>query len=503
MVKAKGDLYMPRHTQAFNHLFCAKILATIFLALFADFLFFNEKIGWTAGWFALFTLSVFLIFNINAVKSRDGKILTALAAFESLLLIEHPNALSLALYILSMMGLAVLSRHPESEVFSNVLSFTKRLINFILPAPFRLPVDIMKCITAKETPQNKGWLERFIRRWALPASLTIAFIFLFANANPLIDRWLNSLDIEIIAEILNIGRIIFWIVAAAALWPFIRPRVKALLQKEPRAVDENSAIAWLFTPESILRSLIIFNILFFLQTVMDVMFLWGGTALPDGMSHAGYAHRGAYPLVATALLAAAFVLIAFRSNNRESAGKWTLNLVYLWIAQNIFLVISSIWRTHLYVEEYSLTYLRFAALVWMGLVAFGLVMIIARLAWQKSNLWLLNVNTVAALIVLVICSGLNIGGMIANYNVRHNYQITGKGQYLDLFYLGSLGPDALPALEWLSHQKTRVPNVVGISHHQQNLHADLQNQLSYWRGWSFRSYRLSKQKPEWMGRKSR
>ena len=49
------------------------------------------------------------------------------------------------------------------------------------------------------------------------------------------------------------------------------------------------------------------------------------------------------------------------------------NLVYLWIAQNVMLFVSSMLRLDLYVEEYALTELRLAAGVWMGLVAVGLV----------------------------------------------------------------------------------------------------------------------------------
>jgi len=38
--------------------------------------------------------------------------------------------------------------------------------------------------------------------------------------------------------------------------------------------------------------------LFAIQTVLDIQYLWRGAALPDGMSYATYAHRGAYPLIA-------------------------------------------------------------------------------------------------------------------------------------------------------------------------------------------------------------
>ena len=52
--------------------------------------------------------------------------------------------------------------------------------------------------------------------------------------------------------------------------------------------------------------------LFAVQTNLDVTFLWGNAALPADITYAAYAHRGAYPLILTALLAAGFVLVAMR-----------------------------------------------------------------------------------------------------------------------------------------------------------------------------------------------
>jgi hypothetical protein len=68
-------------------------------------------------------------------------------------------------------------------------------------------------------------------------------------------------------------------------------------------------------------------------------------------------------------------------------------LIYLWLLQNIVLVLSSIWRTKLYVDGYSLTYLRYAALLCMGLVMAGLGLIILRIVFAKSNTWLINAKT--------------------------------------------------------------------------------------------------------------
>ncbi len=60
----------------------------------------------------------------------------------------------------------------------------------------------------------------------------------------------------------------------------------------------------MFGRSAILNSLILFNALFAVQTILDLIYLWGGVRLPDGLSYAEYAHRGAHPLIATALLAA-------------------------------------------------------------------------------------------------------------------------------------------------------------------------------------------------------
>ena len=77
----------------------------------------------------------------------------------------------------------------------------------------------------------------------------------------------------------------------------------------------------LFGKAAILRSLIVFNLMFAVQTMLDAAYLWGGVALPDGMSYASYAHRGAYPLIVTALLAAGFVLVAMRPGSATSADR--------------------------------------------------------------------------------------------------------------------------------------------------------------------------------------
>jgi len=244
------------------------------------------------------------------------------------------------------------------------------------------------------------------------------------------------------------------------------------------------------------RSLILFNALFAVQSALDLTYLWGGASLPDGMSHAEYAHRGAYPLIATALLAAGFVLIAMRPGGPAEHSRLIRPLVLVWTGQNILLVVSSIFRLDLYVAAFSLTYLRLAALIWMLLVGIGLALMVMQIVRGKSNSWLLAANTISLALVLYGCCFINAPWLVASYNVEHSLEIAGTGPNLDLQYLGSLGPQAEPALRPHVKQMPQLQSVIYTCRHV--YYSPSSGNWYYspssgnWRAWSFRAWRLKR-----------
>ena len=239
-----------------------------------------------------------------------------------------------------------------------------------------------------------------------------------------------------------------------------------------------------------MRSLILFNALFALQTGLDLVYLWGGAALPDGLTYAEYAHRGAYPLIATALLAAGFVLIAMRPGGPAEQSRLIRPLVLVWTGQNILLVISSILRLDLYVAAYSLTRLRFAAFIWMMLVTAGLLLMLIQMILKKPNSWLVAANAATLALVLYGCCFINAPRLIASYNVEHSREAGGPGPNLDLRYLASLGSQALPVLE--AHMK-EIPALWPIAlDFRICLDRDRFRRLGNWRAWGFRAWRLER-----------
>jgi len=240
---------------------------------------------------------------------------------------------------------------------------------------------------------------------------------------------------------------------------------------------------------SITLSLSAFNLIFAVQNGLDLAFLWSGAPLPAGMTLAEYAHRGAYPLIATALLAGLFVLVTLRPGSATAASRPIRLLVTLWIAQNLLLVASTMLRTFDYIEAYSLTRLRIAALIWMGLVAIGLALICYRLLRGRSGAWLINANLLAALVTLGACCAIDLGRMAAAWNVRHARETGGAGAALDLCYLHQLGPSALLPLIELERRPLPAELRQRVVWVRSRSLARLSEDQADWHGWTLRNQR--------------
>jgi hypothetical protein len=72
-----------------------------------------------------------------------------------------------------------------------------------------------------------------------------------------------------------------------------------------------------------------------------------------------------------------------------------------------------------------------------------------RIARSRDNNWLTGWAMGWGIAVLWVCSFVPFDPLIANYNVRNCKEMGGEAGALDLAYLESLGPDALPAVAYL------------------------------------------------------
>ena len=276
---------------------------------------------------------------------------------------------------------------------------------------------------------------QFLRDWLMPLSLGAMFFCLMILANPVVENLIaNALAMK--GFDVDVGRVTFWVIALLAVWPLLRLQQQTkMLFAHAHAYPSRSGV--LMNPRSLARALILFNALFALQTIMDFTYLLGGVALPDGMTYATYAHRGAYPLLATALLAGGFAIVAQPMLGAGSALRW---LLLVWVGQTVLLVATSILRLDLYVSAYGLTVFRVAAFTWMGLVAIGLCLLMWQVVKRHPISWLMLRAGALGLGVLYVASLINISGLVAHHNLNRTVGT------LDTYYLCNMGQGASPAI---------------------------------------------------------
>lgn len=471
------------HTRRpFRSSFWLKFGLDLGLVAVADLLMFLHLPGSSLGLFALTVVAVVVIARPGL--ARDGRALTAIAAAVAfgLVLVDRPGVLALALFGLSI-AIAVLS--ARVRVGETAWGWSQRLgLHWILALIGPL-FDLLKLARLKRRRQTRSLLA-LLGLLTMPVVGGAIFLALFSAANPLISNVLDSISLPpLSAEAIIRG--LLWVVVTIGAWGVLRPRWKrpilSLSSRKPGRPSPGltTSITW---------SLIAFNAIFALQNGLDLAFLWSGAPLPGDMGLADYAHRGAYPLIVTTLLAGLFVLVALQPDSDTARRPLVRGLVVVWIAQNMLLVASSLLRTADYIEAYALTRFRIAAMIWMVLVGIGLLLICWRMLHDKSAHWLIDANVAITLGVLAVVSVVDLGAVAAGWNVRHAREVGGGGVELDLGYLHSLGEPALVSLVELDRATATPPDLrdraAAVRH---DILADIDRRQNDWHSWRWRTAR--------------
>jgi hypothetical protein len=427
---------------------------TVALIALADTLFVDQTIG--------LSLSVFLV--AVALATLAGNHLRAT---------PHEAALATAVLVAGLI--------PTIETFEWVSALfglaAVSVFALMMTGRLRVPwAEALRRIALLVMMDFARRLRRFVRRrhrwqfdgrqsiatlfaWATPLALGTVFAALFSAANPVFLSWISLLDPRWLLMDLQPARYAFWILVALFVTPFLR--VPAFGRPRVGTAYYAPAMSRIqFSDPLLLRSLLVVNLVFALQTGLDLVHLWGGATLPEGVSPAENAQKAAYILIVSVLLAAGLVLLATPDVRvRDGGGTRYLvsALIQIWLIQNVVLVLSAIFRLTDYVETFALTELRVAAFIWMGLVATGIVLIECRIALGKSCGWLIKANLIAAGFVLYGCALVDLQALTANYNVDHSRELAGTGAPLDRGYLCALGPSALPAIERFTSRQASSP----------------------------------------------
>lgn len=438
-----------------------------FLVLLADLLFWHRTPGISL---ALFAAAIFAVATWDRMPSARLVRPALLLALGALPVVEYVQALSVGFLIASLAASLVWARvRPEDPWLATGLAWLVRLPG-AWTAPFNPDRWSRAFRTLRHAPET-GVFRRFAAGWAFPVGGALVFAGLLVGANPVLGLALDTRpDLFPLLQ-----RALFWAGIALMVWPLL-DRSLAVPMPLPQPLAMSGARLGL-TRTAVLRALVIFNALIAVQTVMDAAILLGGAALPEGMTYAEYAHRGAYPLLATALLAGAFGLAARPFLHEHRAVR---PLLLLWLLQNVVLCGAAMLRLDLYVEVYGLTYLRVHAMVWMALVAMTLTLALWQVMRGHGNRWLLVRGALLGLATLYASCFVNVAEKIAATNLS-----APANSEVDYTYICGLGPMAQNAYTRAISDRPYLLGVLSRSG------CTLEEpRIAHWQEWGFRKARV-------------
>lgn len=275
---------------------------------------------------------------------------------------------------------------------------------------------------------------------ALP--VVAALTALLSSADMVFSDMLSRLSTKTILDGLG------YLVLAAAVCTLSASFIYSLAAKKRAVVPPAQGNRPEFSLISVYIVLISVSLLLFIFGVIQCLFLFGGAALPEGVSYSTYARTGFFQLCAASVLVFCLtaVCMAFTKQAQAKQARF-LRILYTWLnASNILLLVSSFCRMVLYEQAYQYTQLRLYVQFFILLLGAILVLTILKIWRQKFPL--AKCVCFAILISLSALSYFNVDGFIARENSRNMpaaLKEDSDGMPEDpMGYLYSLSADALP-----------------------------------------------------------
>jgi hypothetical protein len=328
-------------------------------------------------------------------------------------------------------------------------------------------------------------------------ALVLALVFgsLLATGNAVFGSWTNSFFDWLwkeIGEYLNVYRFTLWIFVAFAMLPLLRPasisdRWWSWTGRLPRLPEVVPAQGAFFSSALVL---IVLNILFLVANAADALFLWTGTrSLPPGVTYRSYVHNGVNALTLTVILSALILTFIFQQALQVAGRRELKALAVLWIAQNLFLLLSVALRLKLYIEAYAMTVDRLSVIIFLLFVTSGFGLLTVKIVKDRSLSWLVGGCAVAVFVTLYGTQFLNLAGWSATYNVAR--WEGDRTRTLDLRYIDSVGPAGWPAFRSAAEEGvtwagpgTPQQYIYSLRVNETQAHFD----LNHWREFSLRAW---------------
>lgn len=423
-------------------------------------LFYNQLLGLNLLLFNIIIIALLLLRDKTLFKSKEFIITSSLALISATACYIHNSDWSIVMNVISLMLTATISINKENSIILNVFhsAYTHlSVIGYMIYDLFK------KKENANESENKRGYAKTIILA-IIPVLICLVFFGLYRESNLAFKLLSDKINLNIISWSW-VGFTLFGFILMYAL--FLQRSFKKLneadilksdaLFDKYNSNDESTYADWFqklmsFNSE-LLTGVILFaliNILTLSVNITDIIYTWSAHSLPKGATYSEFIHSGIASLITSIVFAIIIILFYFRGAiNFYKENKTIKILAYIWILQNVFLILSTMLRNKMYVDTYSLTEKRVGVFIYLGLAILGLLLCFYKIATKRNNIFLFRKNTWAVYISLTLLSVIDWSSVISKYNIYRAKK--SNNFYLDANYMGELNENNLETI-WNYYQ---------------------------------------------------
>ncbi|MBK9414530.1 MAG: DUF4173 domain-containing protein [Bacteroidetes bacterium] len=426
-----------------------------------SFLFYNQFAGVNFLIFNIALIIGLLLKERELVKNKKWKLSAFLSLGTSLAITIYGNGLAVFANVIALSLLSAFSlRNNNSFLISLAFSFYSYATSV-----FYMVLDWQKRANSEATKSVPSVKRTFLI--IIPVLITIFFLFLYRASNPLFNDFIKKINLDFISFEL----IFFTIFGFILLYGFYYHRkinlISAIDENSKQSISAGASESTLIFGKSLSQSdelfsgkllFVLLNILVLIINILDFDFLFISHHLPEDVTYSQFVHQGIGALIFSIVMSVLIILFYFRGGiNFSKDNKLIKPLAYLWIIQNLIMLISTSMRNGMYINEYGLTYKRIGVFIYLLLTTIGLITTSIKIAKYKTASFLIRINSWLFYFVLVISCFVNWDMFITNYNIKHSGKVSKD-------YLVMLSETNLPELFKLEKEDVKLmKSVIGDS----------------------------------------
>lgn len=335
----------------------------------------------------------------------------------------------------------------------------------------------------------------------IPLILAFVFFQLYRNANPRFEElslgflafFFELFESWSLAWIVFIGfgfSLLLWVSLqlTCSELPLFSERTKLIRKRKKRSYKLAKGESLLGPIRNEYRiALLTFgllNLLLLIVNWLDLNWIYWNFEVPENFNLKQFVHEGTWVFLLSIFISIGLVLYFFRGSlHFYPNNRWLKVLAKVWIAQNVFLMLSVFLRNFHYINYHGLATKRLGMIAFLSMTLFGLLTLWIKVSKEKNAYFLIKSNTWFIFFCLLGMSSFHWDRFILNYNLNHS-----NPAEIDIDHYLSLDPvlvpeiiEALPKIEkqMEAHKKNKI---IWVEHLDiQKFEKKLMNRASYYK----------------------